>query len=353
MERQILLEALKRVSPALGRGDLLPQLACLWFDRETVSAFDDNISIRTPLATELEGGVDGTLLTQAIDRTKVKEVEVKLSGSSVTFKSGKRSNLKLGIRSIDERTFEIPKAVDGTVLVVDREVFHTALKFCLQSIGHDVTHPEWCGVTFEAAGGDLKLYSGYSQVLVQATVKLKGKPKFKRAILHEKFCQQVLAYPDAKLEVHDDYALLYQDDDGGKRPAVNVFGRALASAGGLDLGDMVLIATDRAKAFVPMPDLTNMLNRASMFEGDHNNMQVSMVDTKQGNKIKMVSASGKGELVDYSAVIAEPHEEVEVATNAKHLRNGATLPSPDICIGADEIIIRTDNIIQVVSVGSV
>lgn len=331
----------------------MPQLACLWFDRTTVSAFDDNIAISTSLETELEGGVDGALLVAAIDRTHVDEVEVKTGGGAATFKSGKRSTLKLGVRNLEERQFLIPNATPAAVLPVDGKALRAALKFCLQSIGHDVTHPEWCGITFEVDKDKLLLFSGYSQVLVQATVKLDGKTKLKRAILNEKFCQQVLAYPDAELEVHSDYALLYQDDAEGKRAPVTVFGRTLASTGGLDLGDMVIIALDRAGDFVPMPNLVNMLSRASMFEGDHNNLQLAVVETKQGCKIKMQSGSdGKGQLVDFSVGI-DPHPEIEVATNAKHLRSGALLADSDIYVGPDEIIIRTDSVVQIVSVSSV
>jgi hypothetical protein len=346
MERKDLLAALKRVSPAIGRGDLLPQLAHLWFDGANVSAFDDTISISTPCPIALEGGVNGTTLLTTVDRSNVRDFELKTTASAATFKLGARINLKLPVMPLDQRQFVMPSPSAKAVIDVDRQQFNAALKFCLQSVGHDVSHPEWSGITFEVVGSDLHIYSGYSQVLVQAVVPLGTKPtKFKRTILHEKFCAQVLAYPDAALELHDDHGLLDQ------KGVIRVFGRSLSSDGALALGDMVKVALERAKGFVQMPALENMLNRAMQFEGDHLNLHVAVVDGKQGKRIKMISNSGAGELVDYSKPLVDEHEEIEVATNARHLRNGAAALS-DICIGSDEIVMRGGDIIQVVSVAS-
>lgn len=345
MDRAEFLSALKRVSPALGRGDLLPQLAHLWFANGSVSAFDDNISISTPCAADFEGGVNGALLLAATDRSTTKELELKVTKQAVTFQFGSRINLKLGVMELDQRQFIMPAPEPKADLKVDRKVFNHALKFCLQSVGHDVTHPEWCGITFEVSGSSLHIYSGYSQVLVQATVPLKSKPKFKRVILHEKFCAQVLDYPDAAIELHDDRGMLH------KEGIVQVFGRALTGTGGLDLAEMINVARERAKDPVPMPDLTRMLNRGLMFEGDHLNMQVSVVSLKGTKRIKMVSESGEGQLVDYSSAIDDAHPEIEVATNAKHLRSGASLSN--IVIGPDEILMSGDEIADIIQVVSV
>jgi hypothetical protein len=311
-----------------------------------VSAFDDNISISAPCETEFVGGLNGEMLRRTIEKAFGDEVDPKVDKQAVVFKVN-RTDLKLPIMDLEHRQFEMPQRNKKAVLQVSKKLLRDQLRFCLESLGTDVTHPEWCGITIELAGDDLHIYSGYSQVLARAVVPLEARPKFKRIILHEKFCKQVLAYPKADLELSDSHALLCDGESG-----VTVFGRSIGGAGGLKLGEMLKIALDRADKFVPMPTIHGMLERASIFEGDHLNMKVAVVKQSQGKRLRMVSEAGEGKLVDFSTTLKEDHPEVEVATNAKHLKSGADIPDAEIAIGVDEIVIRGGDATLVVSVAS-
>ena len=57
MERKTFLDALEVVEPAIaGDQATLPILTHLWFDKETVMAFNDVVALRAPLATPVAGG---------------------------------------------------------------------------------------------------------------------------------------------------------------------------------------------------------------------------------------------------------------------------------------------------------
>lgn len=311
-----------------------------------MSAFDDNISISAPCETEFTGGINGEMLTRTIERAFGDEVEAKVDKQAVAFKVG-RSDLKLPIMDLEHRQFEMPARNKKAVLQINKKHLHDQLKFCMQSLGHDVTHPEWCGVTMEVAGDELHIFSGYSQVLAQAVVPLEAKPKFKRIILHESFCKQVLTYPKADVEISDSHALLYDGSTG-----ITVFGRSIGGSGTLKLGDMLDIATKRAGKFVKMPAIHGMLERASIFEGDHLNMKVAVVNQGTSARIRMVSESGEGRLVDYTTVLKGEHPAIEVSTNPKHLKSGADIADAEISIGSEEIVIRGGDATLIVSVST-
>lgn len=342
MDREKFLGALKRVQPALGRGDLLPQLSHLWFDGQSVSAFDDCISISVPLKIAFKGGVAGDILTSIVDRAGGDDVEISLEKQAAHFKVG-RTNLKLGIMDIQNRPFIMPERDEKAIVDVNRVRLEEEVRFCIRSIGNDVTHPEWCGITFEAQDDQLVLFSGYSQVLARAAIPAVAlPPKFKRIILHEKFCKQIIEYPSADLELYNGHALLI--DESG----VMVYGRAITGSGGLNLQDMVDVVLKRAGKFVRLPVLHRILQRASVFEGDHLNMTIAVVDENEATRLRMVSEAGEGRLVDYSAALKAEHPKIEVMTNAKHLLNGAELL--EFTIGKNEIIMRDGDTLLIVSV---
>jgi hypothetical protein len=308
-----------------------------------VSAFDDTISISAPLETDFQGGIAGELLIRIIDRAGGDDVEMKLDKQAAMFNVG-RTDLKLGVMDIENRPFVMPKPDKKAVVDINRVKLEQELKFCLQSVGHDVTNAEWCGITFEAQDDKLFVYSGYSQVLARAIVPAEElPPKFKRVILHEKFCKQLIEYPGATLELHNGHALLFDKESG-----ITVYGRAITSNPGLNLQSMVDVVMERVGKFVPLPKIHRLLDRASVFEGDHLNMQIAVVDFDGSLRIRMVSEAGEGKLVDHTAPLKGSHPKIEVSTNAKHLRSGADLA--DIAIGKEDIVMRDGNTILIVSV---
>ena len=76
MKRTELLANLKVVAPALGKGDLVPALACLWFDGQRVLAYDDHIGISAPCAAGIHGGLNGALLLPFLERSGLKEIDI-------------------------------------------------------------------------------------------------------------------------------------------------------------------------------------------------------------------------------------------------------------------------------------
>lgn len=333
------------VAPALGKGDLVPALACLWFDGQRVLAYDDHIGISAPCAAGIHGGLNGALLLPFLERSGLKEIDI-IVKDTVTFTMGSgkdQARLKLSLMDKGHAPFIMPKP-KGTTTTGDAKQFGAALKHCLKSVGNDVSRPEWFGITLEVKDKSLWMYSGTGQTLVRAEVQLHSKPKFKRTILPAAFCEQLLAHAKdkkAQLEIHDDHAMLSSGD-------ILVFGRAIAAEEALDMWDIVETALAKGGDYIPTPTLRFMLDRADLFDtGDLNmNLTVNGSKVKGKSTLTLFSSSASGELNDSKQIDAHP--EVSVQTNVKHLRSGADLD--EMTINEDNIIMRSDDIVQVISV---
>ncbi len=333
MQRVAFLKAITTVNAALGRGDILAALANLWFDGETVSAFDENVGICTTCEFELVGGIKGDKLLGMVSKTTVKNAEVLVTtdGSNATIKIGKRVTVKVAVDEPANRLWTPEAPNPASAIKVRPELLVDGLSHCLKSVGQDLGQPEHHGVTFEADKDSLRIYTGFAQVCVEAIVPIKAKPAFTRVVLPEKFCQHVLRHIGTKgavLELHNDKGGLLT------APDITVYGRSLSGGTGVNMRGAIANARKGTNgAFMKLPSgVGRMLDRAALFEGDHLNMRLDLERCKGGMRLRMISggkASG-AELVDVSAAIAADVEPIKVLTNAKHLMSGALLTEFDI-----------------------
>src|SRR5262245_14583013 len=96
MERVALLEKWQLVAPALSDKELSPVLNRLWFQGDTVMAFNDQIAIETKLKTDFKGAVPGrVLIDMLVASPNAKQVEFKLSDDDLLVKAG---NTKLNLK---------------------------------------------------------------------------------------------------------------------------------------------------------------------------------------------------------------------------------------------------------------
>ena len=339
-------EAIELAGEALGRGDLNPQLAKLWFDGSTVAAWDDNIAIKAACPFALEGGVDGELLTRLVARATGEEVAATTKASATVFKIG-ASSLKVDVRPLEERTFSIYKPNPKAAIKVDPELLKPALEHVLSCVGQSLEKPEYHGVTFAlgTGGKDLLIYAGQPQVLVEAMVPLQAKPasNFDYVVLHEKFCRQVVKHcgkEGAIVELHN----AVDPNSGGLlvHPDITVFGRSMSSGQQqLVMWDYIGQHLDDAKNWIRMPkSLTNMLDRALIFEGEHHNLELALEVENKRARLRITIEEGGTRLVDLSewVKISSDVEPVVVKTNAKHLHTGAKLT--EICVDSKRIIMQ-------------
>lgn len=247
--RKELLSNIRLVAPALGKGDLLPALANLWFQNGSVLAYDDIVAISTACKLDIEGGLDGTKVPAILERSG--KVDHKLTFTifkqEVQIKVG-RARLTSPIMEAGRVPFVMPEPEGPWLQFVDREQLAKALAHCLQFVGHDVQRPEWYGVVLEADQKELYIYTGDAQITVEALVALKEPAKF-RIILPKKFCEQIVAHPHAHLEIHETYALLSSNK-------VRVWGRPMINdeTPPLNQKDIVASAVAKTSTAAPYPE---------------------------------------------------------------------------------------------------
>ena len=327
--------AIETAGEALGRGDLNPHLAKLWFDGETVSAWDDNVAIQTVCPFTLVGWVDGDKLKQLTGKaTTSNEGEVKFTTTNKAqmIKIG-RSTLTVQVAPLEDRGFVMRKPDPTATIRVDPKLLIPALEFVLPCVGQSLEKPEYHGVTFaNQDGADLLIYAGQPQVLAEVKVPLKANPKnkFEYVVLPEKFCRQIIKHYGKKgavLELNNSTATA----SGGllTHPDITVFGRSI-SAGQqrVTLWDYIEGHREGAKNWAPVQDeLAKMLDRAGIFPGEHHNLELAVEAENNKVRLRITIGDETATLVDVSSwvKVKKDVEPVIVKTNAKHLHTGAKL----------------------------
>lgn len=337
MDREELLKKVQLVSPALGRGDLLPQLAHLWFDGEHLLAFDDNIAIETACDFDYNGSLEGETLRQALERSQSHKARITTDKGGARYRSGKY-HIGLNAFAPDERPFDFPKA-KGSPLDFDAAAYKPILAWSLETLGTDVTYPEWCGLTLQSDKKALKQFTGYQSALSRAIVPLRGKTSFDRVVLHPRFCEQMLKHlPDKNSKRHSAELYITEEYSLFIAPEVKIFGRTLIADTRLDLDDMSNHIIGKKHKFVKIPKkLGNMLQRSEILIDEHNNLTFTVQDSDKGLELCMITKRGDNESVDRAALDGE-HPEIEVNTNARHLRAAVALE--EFAVSEEEIIFR-------------
>lgn len=361
-----LLKTLEIVSPAIGRADVSPQLANLWFDGKYVTGFDDTVAITTNCELPIEGGVKGALLLSLLSKhDSDREIIVSQNGEVLDLAIGKRTKAKLAIESLDARGFPTEESMPSAVIKCNKGKFLRAMEHCVKCVGTDISKPEYFGITLEAEQfeGAIALYSGDTSTLVEAVVPIKSTPAFKQVVLPVKFCQQLLKYypdKDATLEVietpaskskdgrpNNGYALL-------KTPYVTVYGRNLliTPSEGDSTPDFFERALKAATTFMPMPPITKILERAAILDENRDNLNLSVVEAKGKRQLKFYINKENTELTDISNPVVSDHEPIKVLTSVKNIKHGSLLQ--EININSQYIIMRTidgsASIVQLVGV---
>jgi len=327
-DRKSFLGKLSSVSPALSDNDMIAILTHFWFTGESVLAYNDQISISTPIETAFKGAIPGSTLLNLLKNSNARSVKFSPSDESMKIRAAS-TNLNLAMLDTDDFVFEMPEENLGAIIdVSDIEQFLQGIKYCLKSVGSDNSVPDQLGVTLLSDGQYLNMYSTDDSALTHAWVKLKKGCRFDdRVILSKMFCDQLLKlWPkdrkDAKLEVSDDYALLSLKN-GSK-----LFGKLIISQHPLDHARTIEehIDAKASKRLVTIPSkFKGILDRAIIILGNsYEHMETKIqVYTDSGNvkRMRFKSESSYGKVAD-TLVIEDQHPDVEVKMNPKLLRAG-------------------------------
>jgi DNA polymerase III sliding clamp (beta) subunit (PCNA family) len=137
MKRTDLLNALSVVKPGLGSKDLVEQTTSFVFTENTVSTYNDEISISHPIETEFTGVVKAEEFYQFLSRIKTDEVEFTIADEELRMKAGRT---KAGIKLEQEVKIQLPdvSAIKWKTLPED---FSKVLKFVATAASTDASTP--------------------------------------------------------------------------------------------------------------------------------------------------------------------------------------------------------------------
>jgi hypothetical protein len=150
--RSLLRAVTELASPALGTAkNLVPGLSHFWFDRKTITAFNDILGIRVALESDFSGGVEGERLLGILKNSTAKNVtlEARTEGRKpVLYVEVGSAGVTLPLRPVTEALFheQFPTETHRQY-IVDQQFIDT-LKLVMLSCGNKkVASPAERGVT--------------------------------------------------------------------------------------------------------------------------------------------------------------------------------------------------------------
>jgi len=144
MKKQVLLEAIKKVKPAISDGKLIEFKGLIIFDGEKLISYGDNISISVPLKTDFIAAIQEEKFTKLIEKSAVDEISLSLEEDQLIV--GAEGKAGFSLISYDPKT--IPDLGLAQVKEWNKfpEGFIDALKFCIFSAANDSSYGSMCNL---------------------------------------------------------------------------------------------------------------------------------------------------------------------------------------------------------------
>lgn len=195
-DRVAMLAALNLVKPALATKDLVEELAHVWFDGETLTAYNDaDLGIQAPFTSPFRGGIRGALLLGLLSNSRAKDVIFEPEEEGFVLLKAARAKARLTVLDPGRAVYELP--ADSSSVFKFGEDFTDALQSVLLSVGNDTSIPEKMGVTVIIEDGFIEMYTTDSKTIASAEVAIPAKAVKvlkggSRYILPTAFCEQLL-----------------------------------------------------------------------------------------------------------------------------------------------------------------
>ena len=302
LERAAMLEALGTVRPALATKDLIEELTHVWFDGESIMAYNDaDLGIQVPFESPFQGGIRGQLLIGLLTNSRAKEISLEPSKGSAMILKAARARVELAVLGPERAVwaFPAPKPKEAFPL---SEAFLGGLKSVLISVGNDTSLPEKQGVTMDADGkGNLTMFTTDAKSIARFDLKeVKLKHKF-RAIVPTAFCQQLLrlcAEGDL-LELRSDCVI------ASNVKGVNIYARLVACEQPRDFFEIFEreVPGGEPEGLFEIPGRLALALERAIVLIDGAQEDAVRVWSDAGKMFIGASAAGRGELSDDSVVL--------------------------------------------------
>jgi len=249
MSRLDLLTALEVLEPALAPKPIIEELTFIWFTGTSVYAYNDVIGIVTPLETEFQGGMKGSLILGLLKKSRAKEVEFQQSNTSDLIIKAANARLNLAYYEIERSLWEMPDFERSISFEVTPELIK-AIDDVTISIGQDTSIPDQLGITLIPDGNILYLFSTDSKTISRAMIPFPCKFE-NRIILPALFCQQFvkLFKKGGRMMVMRD-SVLAENDQG-----LRLFTRLIETSRPLEFHETVdsVLSSMKVAQHVPVP----------------------------------------------------------------------------------------------------
>lgn len=352
MQRKELLSTLQMVAPALASNDIIQSLSHFWFRGKSVMAFNDQISISTPLTTDFIGAVPGNLLLKLLNATGSANVEFitqeDKDNSEIIVKAG-AAKIRLPVLTPEEAfIFDIPKPKDGVTFTPSAKLL-SAFETCMMSVSSDTSVPDQLGITVITDGNKIDLYSTNNVSLNYCPVRVKDNLPKLRMILPTLFCSQLLALSKNAEKVA---ITLCPDHVTMEADGTKLFGKFVETANPLDFVSIIKQhAVDPKKPLIEIPaKLGPTLDRVIIMTESQSKVDQSPVRiTVADGKMNFFAKSEKGEVRDMIVVKSDQQKDLQIRVDPRPFKKGIEKMS-EFLATEDCLILRNDVGVYLISI---
>lgn len=308
INRDSLIRLVNLVKPALSTQDYIPALKHILLADGFASTFNDVAAIQIALPSrdlDLDLCLPGDMLSKALASFNAERVLLQPNekDGSLVLASG-RARIKVKTLPAASHPLELPKG-KGARLTLSDDIL-AGIRRCLMSVGNNPHHPAGMGVTLDAPGGLVTLYSTDNATISQYQTKSKMElPGDSPVILPTFFCEQLVSLAkacpkaDVDLLLHPG-ALVAEFVTGTDEVVARLFTKALDDMTPLDFPNIISKHCDPAKIVKRLGEIPATLDaafdRALLVLGADVDKHTKITPNDSG--FKMLSLGSGGEASD-------------------------------------------------------
>lgn len=189
MERQELIDALKRVAPAVGDKDFLEVLVCFCFAPGMVFAYDDAIAISTPIKDfPISGAIRKDAILPWLSQARGRDLTYEFTDPTFKLACG-HSRTEMTVVNASEFVFNPPNLKKGTEIKISA-AFTAAIRRGLVAMQKDADKGWQSGITLRFHETGLDFYSTNEVAAARTSLRYKKPllPEPRSLLLPPRFC---------------------------------------------------------------------------------------------------------------------------------------------------------------------
>jgi hypothetical protein len=326
--RDLLLAVLEAASPALGTTrNLVPGLSHFWFDRETVTAFNDVLGIRVVFASDFEGGVEGERLLGLLKNSTAKNV-------TLTSRTGGRkpvlhvevgtAGVTLPMRPVTESLFK-EQFPDHSGSAISQELIDALKLTMLSCVSKKLASAAERGVTLIQTDTVLDAYTTDDATVSWARVKDSAlfPTAHGRALWPREFCDYFIRHftHGTIVAMTDDAVWAYGGVKYQSDPLmVTVYAKLIEGSTSDFPGFVRRYQGEAATAFKIPDELTRALSRAAVMIPDKTLIELEVTGLDDTSVLRLYCNSAAGEFDDLVEIDANGHTELTVKADVALIR---------------------------------